>query len=141
MSNETLLPCPFCGEVPELPEGVGTQYEMYCACGMAQSCVQICDLMTLEERLTGWIDEASNYADQYVERARVECIKNWNRRADRIERAAQGGEERRDADLSLAFIRIGEAVNKWRTGLDDATTAMGNVKTIVDGVRTQEPRR
>ena len=52
---ENLLPCPFCGDVPTLPNDKGTQYEMYCDCGMAMSTVQISDLMTIDEREHGWL--------------------------------------------------------------------------------------
>lgn len=76
-----LLPCPFCGDVPELPSGDGTQYEIECGgCGQAMASVQICDLMTYEERAA---DEFKNlrYSEEYVERAKVEAISSWNRRA------------------------------------------------------------
>jgi hypothetical protein len=76
-----LKPCPFCGETPDFPEvWYGTQYEIECDCGMARSCIQISDLMTIEERETGWIQADSRYDDQYVLRARAEAIKNWNTR-------------------------------------------------------------
>jgi hypothetical protein len=78
--TDELKPCPFCGERPKLPHGSGTQYEIECDCGMAQSCVQISDLMTLEERQSGWDDKEMRYADQYVERAKNEAISTWNRR-------------------------------------------------------------
>lgn len=78
-----LLPCPFCGQSPELPDGVGTQYEIECQCGMARSSVQICDLMTIEERQTGWVDSACAYEKQFIERAREAVIAAWNRRVPR----------------------------------------------------------
>lgn len=76
-----LLPCPFCGDVPGLPSGDGTQYEIECTgCGQAMASVQICDLMTLEER------ESDNftsyrYAEEFVERAKNAAVTNWNHRA------------------------------------------------------------
>lgn len=71
--------CPFCKEVPELPSGDGTQYEIVCACGMAQSCVQISDLMTIDERAgDDFIDY--RYAEEYVERAKAEAIRKWDDR-------------------------------------------------------------
>jgi len=76
-----LLPCPFCGDVPQLPSGDGTQYEIECGgCGQAMASVQICDLMTIEERAE---ESFSNYRyqEQYVERARIEATKRWNERA------------------------------------------------------------
>lgn len=76
-----MLPCPFCGDVPKLPHGNGTQYEIECDCGMAYSCIQICDLMTIEERMA---DEFINYRyqEEYIERARDEAIRRWNTRKD-----------------------------------------------------------
>lgn len=78
MSNE-LKPCPFCGGEPELPSGDGTQYEIECDCGMSKSCVQICDLMKIEER---HFDDFVNfrYQEKFVERAKLYCIEQWNRR-------------------------------------------------------------
>lgn len=79
--DEELLPCPFCGDVPQLPGGDGTQYEIECVgCGQAMASVQICDLMTIEERAE---ESFSNYRyqEQYVERARIEATKRWNERA------------------------------------------------------------
>lgn len=76
-----LKPCPFCGDTPELPSGDGTQYEIECSgCGQAMAGVQICDLMTLEERVA---DTFANYrySEEFVERAKVEAIERWNTRA------------------------------------------------------------
>ena len=75
----TMEGCPFCGDVPELPSGDGTQYEIICDCGKAQSCVQISDLMTKEERHN---DHFINhrFGEEYIERAKREAIKNWNQR-------------------------------------------------------------
>lgn len=73
--------CPFCGEIPELPNGDGTQYEIECVCGMAMSSVQISDLMTIEERIADhFIDY--RYDQTYIDRARDEAINNWNERND-----------------------------------------------------------
>lgn len=74
-----LLCCPFCGQVPQLPDGVGTQYVIDCSCGMASSSVQICDLMTIEERVNDKFTDY-RYDATYVERAKNEAIKNWNTR-------------------------------------------------------------
>lgn len=82
MSKETteLLPCPFCGGIPDYPSGDGTQYEIECDCGMARSCVQICDLMTEDERHN---DDFINYryGEEYIERAKLEAINMWNKRS------------------------------------------------------------
>lgn len=72
-----LLPCPFCGGIPKLPDGNGTQYEIECECGMASSSIQISDFMSYEERAT---DPFMNYryGEEYIERAKREAINKWN---------------------------------------------------------------
>ncbi len=75
---ENLLPCPFCGDVPTLPNDEGTQCGMYCYCGMAMSTVQISDLMTIDERQHGWL--GNMYKSAFVERAKRYVIENWNTR-------------------------------------------------------------
>lgn len=89
MSNE-LKPCPFCGDVPELPSGDGTQYEIECGgCGQAMASVQICDLMTYEERASASFT-TYRYGEEFVERAKAEAIANWNLRTQPAE--AEGAE-------------------------------------------------
>lgn len=78
MSHE-LRPCPFCGEVPDLPSDVGTQYEIECECGAASSSVQIYSLMSTEERLSDEFLDCS-YGEKFIERAKAEAIKQWNTR-------------------------------------------------------------
>lgn len=76
-----LKPCPFCGGTPELPNGYGTQYEIECGgCGQAKAGVQICDLMTLEERAADTFTDY-RYGEEFIERAKVEAIERWNTRA------------------------------------------------------------
>ena len=77
--TEHLDKCPFCGDTPKLPSGSGTQYEIWCDCGMANSSVQICDTMTIEERMD---DPFTNfrYKQEYIDRAKAEAIENWNSR-------------------------------------------------------------
>jgi Lar family restriction alleviation protein len=80
-----LLPCPFCGESPELPSGDGTQYEIECSgCGQAMASVQICDLMTLVERSADTFKD-SRYGEEFIERAKAQAIKHWNTRAQSAE--------------------------------------------------------
>lgn len=91
--SEELKPCPFCGEIPDLPSGDGTQYEIECgSCAMAMASVQISDLMTIEERQS---DPFTNYryAEQYIERAKAEAIKQWNTRATPPAAQVQGERE------------------------------------------------
>lgn len=78
---EKLKPCPFCGEIPRLPSGLGTQYEIECDCGKAMSSVQISDLMTVEERQSDeFVDH--RYQEIFVDRAQDKAINNWNDRKD-----------------------------------------------------------
>lgn len=83
MSATENLPCPFCGEKLEVPpdeEMYGTQYELECECGLAATGVQICDLMTIEERQSDdFIDY--RYGLEFIARARVHCLEQWNKRA------------------------------------------------------------
>lgn len=79
LKTNELLTCPFCDEIPEFPDGRGTQYQIICECGKVESSVQICDFMTIEERQD---DNFVNYKykDVYIERAKREAVKNWNDR-------------------------------------------------------------
>ncbi len=74
-----LKPCPFCGDIPELPDGIGTQYEIECDCGHACSSVQISDFMTIEEKLSNRFIHY-RYQQQYIDRAMEQAVKNWNTR-------------------------------------------------------------
>ena len=82
--NIHLLDCPFCGKVPPLPDGRGTQYDIECSyCGQAIASVQICDLMTIGERLLETIEPPDyKYSQVYVDRAKAEAIELWNTRAE-----------------------------------------------------------
>lgn len=79
-STAGLERCPFCGETPDYPNGDGTQYEIECDCGMAHACVQISDLMTIEER-TNEPFTNYRYSERYIERAKAEATRMWNTRA------------------------------------------------------------
>jgi hypothetical protein len=78
-----IKPCPFCGIIPEFEEYesyIGTQYEYYCDCGLSCSCIQICDLMTIEERASGWNDSECKYNEEFFNRAKKATTENWNKR-------------------------------------------------------------
>lgn len=80
---DQLRPCPFCGTAaPEFPFDIpGTQYEVQCLdCCQSMVSIQICDLMTIDERETGWINAESRYRTEFVLRARRGAIEAWNRR-------------------------------------------------------------
>ena len=88
--SEKLLPCPFCGEIPKLPDGKGTQYEIECSCGHAYSSVQISDLMTIGERISTGLITTSHYKypKEFIKRARDQAITAWNTRTNQ---AMKGG--------------------------------------------------
>lgn len=76
---KTLLPCPFCGTEVELPEyGQGTCYEGPSCC-IANTSIQICDHMTIEERIADPFTDY-RYKPEYVERAKQQAIEQWNER-------------------------------------------------------------
>lgn len=79
--NDELLECPFCGDIPDFPDGMGTQYEIECLCGMAKASVQIVDLMSIEERLNeNNFMYSLRYKEEYIQRAKQEAIRMWNTR-------------------------------------------------------------
>jgi hypothetical protein len=80
--EQKLLPCPFCGKVPEFEpaeDNYGTYYEYDCDCGLSRISIQICELMSHEERMNDdFIDH--QYGLVYRVRARSEAVKLWNTR-------------------------------------------------------------
>lgn len=82
MLSVELLPCPFCGSNPKLPDGYGTQYEIECnGCGQATSSIQICDLMTIDERVADMFNNY-RYGEEFIERAKLAAIESWNNRVE-----------------------------------------------------------
>jgi len=75
-----LKPCPFCGFIPKLPSGQGTQYELWCECGQSIVAVQICDLMSHEEHMNTDLDSNHYYPKEFIERAKQKVITMWNTR-------------------------------------------------------------
>ena len=79
----TILPCPFCGEepvVPDVDDVIGTSCDIGCKCGMAVLSVQLFDIMSLEEYLNADFD-GHMYPLEYRQRALDYCVKRWNTRA------------------------------------------------------------
>lgn len=82
--QQELKPCPFCGEVPELEECIGTYYEYVCSCDMARFSIQICDLMTLEERCNNpFNNKTHKYKKEFIDRAEGLFINQWNTRVSK----------------------------------------------------------
>lgn len=82
MNDIELKPCPFCGVTPvfdEVGEIYGTYFEYSCDCGLVSISLQICDFMTVEERIYDGF-ENHKYGDRYCERALNEAIRLWNTR-------------------------------------------------------------
>ncbi|GJN50800.1 Lar family restriction alleviation protein [Pseudomonas tohonis] len=111
--SEELKPCPFCGEVPDLPSGDGTQYEIECgACGGAMVSVQISTLMTHEERSSDPFTDY-RYAEQFIQRAKTEAIELWNTRATPPAAQVQG-----EQPMECSCPKIGEQWDPVKHGKD-----------------------
>jgi hypothetical protein len=81
-NNKNILPCPFCGRYAEFEnvnDNYGTFYEYDCYCGLSHVSIQICDLMTIDERKESTFKN-DRYESKYRERARNKAIEIWNNR-------------------------------------------------------------
>ena len=88
--GEELKSCPFCGEKPVFPtpdQVIGTFYEAGCeGCGIPTISIQVIDCFDYENPPTravvheAWDQENKSYAEEYINLARREAIKMWNKR-------------------------------------------------------------
>ncbi len=82
MTNDTLKTCPFCDSEPSHEYLGGSCIDIECC--YACISIQICDCMTIEERLSEpdlTVKNNFKHQPKYVERAKQEAIKAWNTRA------------------------------------------------------------
>jgi hypothetical protein len=71
----TFLPCPFCGEEPEV-ETMGSCIDIDCCCSMS---LQKCDMLTRDER-NSWSNETYKYSDAAELKALTYMASVWNGR-------------------------------------------------------------
>lgn len=75
-----LLPCPFCGAQPTIPDGYGTEYTLECSdCGVPVVMVQISEYMTIEESQEDLFTDY-RFKQEYIDRAAKIAAEIWNRR-------------------------------------------------------------
>jgi endogenous inhibitor of DNA gyrase (YacG/DUF329 family) len=75
-----LLPCPFCGAQPTIPDGYGTEYTLECSdCGIPVVKIQISDHMIRYERIFEPF-VGSRFKQEYIDRAAKIAAEIWNRR-------------------------------------------------------------
>lgn len=108
-ANTELLPCPFCGEQPVIEYLNGSCLDYGCHdCCMSTDSIQICDLMTIDERLAERELSQKNayrHEQKFVDRAIAEAKKKWNNRAP-AESTAEHGELVNQSQLRKDFESI-----------------------------------
>lgn len=91
-----LKPCPFCGDVPELEYGGGSCYDLWCNdCGQSVISIQICDEMTIEERMAEADLGPPHYKHEkeFVDRVEKIIIERWNTRFEILNVPQKGGSD------------------------------------------------
>jgi hypothetical protein len=82
--TEQLLPCPFCGDKPNI-ETDGTCIEIYCCVSMS---IQKSHELTLDERGT-WDSEQHLFSPEIEDKLRAIAINKWNTRAMSVDEKEQ----------------------------------------------------
>ena len=70
-----LLPCPFCGDEPDI-ETIGSYIDITCCVSMA---LQKSDILTISERET-WNNESCTFSEEAEQKALTEITNRWNSR-------------------------------------------------------------
>lgn len=87
MKDVELKLCPFCGSEPVFPlasNTYGTCYDAGCEdCGLPNISIQIIDCFDYprDHVHDSWSEDRVQYGVEYIEVARNEAIKDWNKRA------------------------------------------------------------
>lgn len=88
MTHKELKPCPFCGksdiDCPTVNEIYGTTVDLYCNnCGIGSLSLQVCDVITREERNNDTSDYHKDgycYSLENRQKTLDEVVKDWNTR-------------------------------------------------------------